>query len=118
MNLTRRSFIHSMIQAAESAAIITSGVLMPIQAIAAPIQKAIILPGSKELILPGDIEVIACQKTAAGHRVGLKTRDRIVYVDAVLPAQWWIDRHSPRKALTQFQHSYAAKLYSERSFRA
>lgn len=107
MDITRRSFMQTLLAASMGPAIIGSGILMPI---AAPTLKPIILPDSKDLILPGDVQIIATHKTASGHRLGLKTDQRIVYVDAVLPAIWWTDIRS--------RQAYAAKLYSERTYRA
>lgn len=108
--MNRRGFLQVILNAGVAPAFVGAQVLMPVQAIAAPAVKPIILPDSKELILPGDVQIIATHKTGTGHRLGLKTQHRVVYVDAVLPATWWTDVHS--------RQAYASKLYSERVYRA
>lgn len=112
--MNRREFLGAILKAGIAPAIIGSGIIMPIRSIAAPEQKAIILPGTN-VLHPGDIQDWFAAKTSNGHRVRIKTANQQIYVDAVLPANWWTGSTTERLAA---QRQYVQKLYSERQYRA
>lgn len=112
--MNRRGFLEAILAAGVAPAFVGASILMPVKALAAPEHKAIILPNT-EVFSPGSVSVLGCVKQPLGHRLRLATPNGNMYLDAVLPAAWWVG-DAPSRAKFQLEH--AARLYAERAYRA